>query len=241
MGQWNRQHTFDPRACGATVTSWHRSDRGITQVSGNVSEWDDQVSGDSNKNLTQGTAGSRPPYTSANSSFGGMPSLRFDGARLLDSGTWTSAQAQPFTEFLCGDQDTASNTAQGIYVDNVATTLVATFYKPTDAANSKLNCFVGAAGINSGVDAKQKVAACSVVNGASSAMYVNALTASITGTLTGATSRLSVRLGAINTTGLSPLKGNICERITVSGSASATIRQLIQRYLSMRYGVSLAL
>lgn len=240
MGQWTRQHTFDPRAV-ATVVCWLRSDRGITLNSTTVSAWADQsASGDANKNLAQATAGSQPPYTAADSAFGGMPSLRGDGNRFMDSGTWSSAQAQPFTEFFCGDQDSASNTLQTLFYDNVAGSLV-TLYKPPDASNSNVNYFCNALAINSGVSAKQKVTACAVVNGASSALYVKALTASVTGTLTGATNRVSLRLMALATTAANKLLGHVCEYICVSGSASAQTRQQIQRYMSMRYGVSLAL
>lgn len=79
------------------ATLWLEADSGVTEVSGNVSVWEDQTS--NNHDFSQGTAGSRPAHVA--SVYGSHSAVRFDGvndflsmtsgtlADLIDNDGWT--------------------------------------------------------------------------------------------------------------------------------------------------------
>lgn len=93
---------------------WREADSSsIVLVSGQVSSWPDtSLSGDANRNLTQGTAANRPTFNSSNPFFNGRPTVDFDGVNdVLDSGLFTGRPiAQPTTYYFVTRWGTTANT-----------------------------------------------------------------------------------------------------------------------------------
>lgn len=238
MGQWTRQHTFDPRAVGVTIRAWYRMDRGITLNSTTISAIADQsAQGDSNRNLAQATAANQPSYTSADSAFKGMPSAVFDGTpKYMLSGTWSASNTQPCFWLFVGLSGNVS-AAQRFAFDAQTATEHALF-SPTSSKNASV--FAGTT-LNSGAS----IAAASVVgitfNGGSSAVYVNALTATASGNA-GAAALPALTYGAgFNLTAGNSWVGTNTELLLVGSVPSATVKERLMRYAAMRYGTTLAL
>jgi hypothetical protein len=79
---------------------------GITTVGGNVSQWNEQVSGDPQENATQAVAGNRPAYNVTDPVYAGEPTLSFTlGTKLLQTGNWAVPPPNTGTIFFVGNFD----------------------------------------------------------------------------------------------------------------------------------------
>lgn len=164
---------FTPAAF--TPVAWYQHGIGITTVAGAVSVWTDSSgTGDTHKNLTNGTAGKRPAYTAIDSNFGGQPSLAFLNASdsYLASGTWTTPLAQPFTIVWIGDDSLVTTTT--FVWDDLGTLEQTSLFMQSTPTATLLN---HQAGIVSNFP--QAIASpCIVIaiyNGSQSALYFNGL------------------------------------------------------------------
>lgn len=108
--------SFDPRTI-SDCTAWYRSDLGVTTVSGNVSAWACQVTGDSNKDFVQATALSRPIYTTSDANWGGLPSLSSTGSQRMTTGVWGVALPSVATYIAIGRMTSAAGAAAREFLD----------------------------------------------------------------------------------------------------------------------------
>jgi hypothetical protein len=69
-----------PVTSGLSV--WLRADMGVlTNATGNVTNWQDQATGDGSQNATQGTATNQPLFVASASGLNNQPVVRFDGVK----------------------------------------------------------------------------------------------------------------------------------------------------------------
>lgn len=208
--------------------AWFRSDLGVSIVGSGVATWADQ-SGNA-RDVTQGTDPNRPGWSASDALFGGKPALTWAGAQWLDGSAWNIAQ--PFTVYVAGQAGTFADWKTFLdYNGTGARTIVRA--DPTHAFAT----FAGTANVlSANVSGPSLMAA--VFNGASSAHYVNSLTAG--GTSSPGSGGLGTpRIGA-GPGGVYPLQSTsrLCEIVVVSGADSAAQREQMFRYLSRRYGIA---
>lgn len=234
----NRGRVADPTGFLPTQISglqlWLRADRGVTLVSGAVSQWNDYSgTGDSNKNVTQSTSTKRPTPNTADANFNNQATLTFDGTDdYLVSGTWSSALSQPatwFAAYRAGSVATGRSAFDGIASGN-------RHFTGNTGTDGFVNMYAGTTVLAGAVNkASTKVYTCSVFNGASSALYVNDFSSSVASGNAGSHSLTGVTIGAnFLTTG--PIAGEIAEIIAYSGALNAAQRAQVQDYLTRRYG-----
>ena len=237
MGQWTRQHTFDPRAAGATVACWYRLDRGVTLNGSSISALADQSAiGDSNRDLTQGTALNQPTYTAAASAYKGQPIAVGAGvaSQFMLSGTWSAALATPCFWMAIADSD-----AVGIRcIFDRQTASEHTMF--VNAATQNIACFAGSTLASSTSVTNPSVVACEL-NGASSKLYANALTAVATGAAGTNTLPSLTFMASFSTLLANSWTGSVAELIGFSTVPSTSQKESIMRYAAMRIGLSLAL
>jgi hypothetical protein len=102
---------------------WLRADKGVTLVSGRVSQWDDQSrTGDANKNVAQATAGKQPLFNASDANLGGRPSFTFSKTRKdrLRSGTWAVSNPSPATWFAVGSLTSRDTGGYTLLTDGIA-------------------------------------------------------------------------------------------------------------------------
>jgi hypothetical protein len=82
--------TFTPKAIAGLV-DWHRADKAVTLNGGTVAQWNDQSgTGDSNKNVAQGTTAKPPTLNAVDTAYNERVTLSFVAANSqeLRSTTW---------------------------------------------------------------------------------------------------------------------------------------------------------
>lgn len=210
--------------------AWFRSDLGVSIVGSGVATWADQ-SGNA-RDVTQGTDPNRPGWSASDALFNGLPALTWAGAQWLDGAAWNIAQ--PFTVYVVGQAGTFADWKT--FLDhNGAGARSIVRADPTHAFATH----AGTANVlSANVSGPSLMAA--VFNGASSAHYVNSLTAG--GTSSPGTNGLGTpRIGAW-TAGVYPLQSTsrLCEIVVASGADSAAQREQMFRYLNRRYAIAVA-
>lgn len=213
------------------LRAWFRADTGVTNSSGHASAWADQSgTGDTNKNLAQGTGAAQPTINAANASFNNQATLDFDSGDYMVSGTWTSALAQPATVFFCGK----TLGAGGVYY----------IFDGLNANEMNAAGVSGYSAIQAGALLFQvpdfgstPFVGAGLYNGGSSKIYNNALTAIITGAA-GAGGLTGMTVGA-DYTGASKVTGSIAEILVYSGALSAPDFATVMNYLGTRYGITI--
>lgn len=212
---------------------WLRADLGITLSGGNVQTWADQSGvGDSNRNVI-GSSGTWPTINSANSAYNNQRTVHFTGSEVLISGTWSSAQALPETDWIAGNNNGAATNqyyadgivgnarvisnhllAQGMELFN-GTVLSGS---QSEAAGTPL--FFGAYFDSS--------TSCKIYDSSTTALVTGSC-----GTTTGTRTGLTVGNGGAHTTGL---VGDIAEVVIVGGAMSAGNMTNLLGYFRSRYG-----
>lgn len=219
------------------IQFWVKADTGITLNSTTVSGWADQsLTGDSNKNLAQGTAAAQPTYNSSDAGYNGQATLSFDSGDYMVSGTWSSSLAQPATHYLVGS--TAVNGA----ADPLATDGI-------DASNrqsisgligtGKWTIYAGSAAVT--VPTTTTVAkhvVCASFAGVSSAVYVDTYSAAEVSATPGTHSLTGVTVGA-RYSGSNQWAGKIAELIIYSGTHTEEQRRVVMQYLGTKYGITI--
>lgn len=231
---------WTPNALSGLVL-WLRADMGVTLSSGNVSSWADQSGlGDSGRNAVQATGANQPPFVSSDPSYNGQPTIgNFASGQYLQTGNWSASYATPFTLIVAGN--VLNNTGNR--------------YLTASAMTNRLDMFNqgGWASVIGGPDASSVILAdtshdlvaksifCVEWNGASTKLFVNSKTASLTGDAgtppLGAYPQIfgNYRGGAAGyETG-----GKIAEVIAYSRALASTERDSVLEYLARRYAVAL--
>ena len=219
---------------------WNRADLGLHTATG-ISQWDDQSgTGDANKNFVQAVGGKQPTRNVADAAYNNQSTFSFasSGPQFMVSGTWAvPPPVATGTWFLVGNQD--GSASQQAYLDGITAALLRLDNNNAGLGASQLRFFLSAAGLVAGGLTNSHpsiIAVQSVAGSASSALFVNALTAVATGN-PGTSAPTGVVVGA-NVSGLVPLNGKIAELIAYNRILAANEMALVFAYLSTRYGIT---
>lgn len=218
------------------VLAWFRADLGVTNVSGKASAWANQIAGDSNTNLAQGTAGLRPTISASDALYNNQAVLVGGATIFMASGTWAAPLAQPFTWFAIGN-DSGGSGSQYFIEGNIS------------GANRSILGVEVLSGAYSTYSGSQLVAGTrtsaprmiggSNDNAGTSSVFVDSMTASAT-----------VGAGGIGGNGITALTAmasyagtanldKLAEIIICSGAMSAPDRALLRSYFNARYAMSI--
>ena len=217
---------------------WLRADLGITLNGSTVSAWADQSGlGDANRNLSQATGANQPTYNSSDTNFAGRPSLSNAGTtRMSTAASWSASYATPFSLYAVVKDDTSPGNAY--VLSNLSGTDSGIF---TNIASSRHVGLDGAANFSGTLAIPAGSAVGGEFNGASSNLYINAITANATGN-TGAVPNLGANgmcIFNLNGGASFPLVGRIAEVVAFSSLLSAGNRALLLNYFGSRYGISI--
>ena len=215
---------FEPQARGDCEV-WFDTRAGVTEASG-VAAWADQGPiGDPLRNLAEAT--NKPDLVTADADFNGEDSISFVGANSdrLTSATFAASVSQPLTIYLVFRWSAGA----GGYVFDGPNTRVAFTYGT--GGNGFL--YAGASfDVNTSADTTYVV--CLVVNGASSAAYLDDPASAVATGDAGSDVFDSLKLGA-RFTNANFLTGKIAAFGAFSGAHNQTDRTEIMNGLSARY------
>jgi len=210
----------------AGVAHWYRSDLGVTQSGGFVSQWSDQIG---TAHLVQGTGANQPAYNATDAAYNNQPTLQSTAVNMfLASGAAASTQA--FTIWLVGEFSTASGTMVGLVVGASARPAI---YRAGGNVTIDANTVLG-----SGVSSAAKHATLGVYNGGSSFVGVdNWLTGGVSGAA-GAANGIAIAVFAY-TNGTFGTVGKCAEMIIQSGTPTAAEKTAMAAYFTARYAVTI--
>ena len=218
----------------SNLVAWFRADKGLTLSGSSVNGWADQSgTGDNNKNLV-GTSHA-PTLNASDASYNNQASISFASAssQYLISGTWSVSLSQPATIFVVGNTDGTST--KQFFVDGQGATQRMAIYNHSSA--TQLSAYAGTDLAPTGLVDGSPMAIGAVFNGASSAVYVNAKTAKITGQA-GNNVITGIVVGA-DLTAANLLNGKCCELIYYSRALLQTEITQLLTYLTQRYSITL--
>ena len=204
---------------------WLRADQGITLATG-VSQWND-LSGNGN-NVAQATGSKQPTYNATDVAYNGMPTLSFTSSNiqvLLATMTLT----QPFTVYVVG-QATYTGATLAMVGGNTST------FELYFTGGSLWNIYAGSA-VASTNSSTSPVVLASILNGTSSAIYVNSSAAASGSGDAGTDSSTQVAIGGVSTS-VNPFNGKIAEVLIYNSVLSTTQLGTIFQYLGNRYGIT---
>ena len=233
----------------ATILAWHRSDQGTnTIVDGAAITAYNEISGsgDANRNYTQAVANNQPSYKANWTN--GKPAIRMAFTaghfQFMKTGVWSVTTAMPWAVFFIGSLDlgTISISNQRMFSDNTPT-----FQCAQLTGTAKASILDG--GATHEVDSTTNVAGsvpfaiCSVFNGATSSLYLSALTPA-TGNIgvspsLGGTAVFMGDYGAAPDTFFGIQAGYIAEDWWVSGVPTAGQIAASFSYISSRYAIAI--
>lgn len=239
--------TFNPLGYGPT--GWWKADAGVYSDAGStlavdtntVQQWNDQSG--NGRNLSQGTAGSRPTYRT--NQLNGLPVIRFGGAtdddRLTGAAMSNFFASQGKTIFVVYKR--TANAAGGLIGDEGEGSVLIQ-YTSNGTTSSNFHRDSG------GFDGPQTVAATAGSFNIMSFMHdttnfytgVNdTRTSSLASTASGASNSLAgaLNVGDRSTTAHNFLDGDIAEILFFNSALSESQRQNIERYLAHKYSLTL--
>lgn len=212
-----------------SLKAWYKSDTGVTETSGKVSQWDDQ-SGNAN-HLTQANADQRPVKTA--SALNGYPSIDFDG---IDDIMKTAAFTldQPETVFVIFKQNTwtdGDRVFDGFY-GNFGGLL-------QNGSSPGLRQYYGdfGPGPNTDMTLSQYKLFTAIFNSTNSILQVNNGTQSGPGG-NGALNMGGFTLGAFGDGG-SNSDISVVEVVVMGAAASDAERTAMKTYVTERYGITM--
>lgn len=226
-------NTFVPTSI-AGCELWLRADLGTTIATG-VSAWADQSgTSDPNKNAVQATGSRQPTLNASDAAYNHKAtlSLAIGSVQCLQSSTWSSPIAQAFTIFLVGNDD-GSSTTQWFFdcYNGVSETELLN--------NTGLYSAAAGATLFAGATSSTPKAFGVVFDGATSAMFISAKTATSSGSLgTNNFGAAGVAIGAAFNQSAT-LNGKIAEMIVYNSDIGSTNRNLVWTYFQSRYGISI--
>lgn len=227
---------WTPARLGAALHSWWKADAGVTAAADRVSAWADQ-SGNGNT-LVQPSAPTGSPLYVAASNVGSKPALRFAAAssEFLQR-VFTAALAQPATVYIAYY---AANTANDRYFlarSGVGTNVI----RVTTAHDVLVN--MGTNLTAAGTFDNGDFGLCCVIDGVSSAIYVDDFTTPKAAATTGANAVITAAgvttFIGVSTAGTAYFDGDIAEILLVSGANDQATRNLVRDYFNARYGLGI--
>lgn len=235
---------FTPTATGSAVplndgmVFWLRADAGITKDgSDRVSQWDDQSgTGDSNKNVTQAVAGSKPLWNASSANFNNLPTLTFDNTRPdhLTSGNWGVAMPSPATWVIVGRITGYDPSGFTVMIDSKAVGSRQAAYYVT--ADNKLNWYAGAAAAGTAIAPPHTFANIVVFDTTGNA-YQTAQTP--TAGNSGAQTLAAVSIGINYDQSGSAFHGEIAEIMGFNRELTAPEVAELFSYINTRYGIAI--
>lgn len=225
------QSSWTPRNV-SNLAAWYRADLGITLSGSTVTAWADQSgNGDANRNLTSSTA---PNYVSSDSNFNNRPSIDFSVASsYLRSGVWSVARNQPVTVFIVGK---SPGTGSNAYWLDARVDTGSSQQALIQTSGNDIREFAGGFLTSSTTVTSPSVVA-AVFHSTSSALYINNVTANVTGDA-GTQNCDGITVGNYAGGGGFNQDGNICEVIVYFGTLSSTDFNNVMGYLGNRYAIS---
>lgn len=206
-----------------------------TKVATAVSRHSWVGTGDTSKNVTQGTDANRPTINLADAAFNGRNTLSFDYTAtqgLPAVGAWTTAIAQPFTSYVVASLTSAPGVTQQVMWGSSGSV----FYSAPTTPKFAIYSGTGLLGATDIRGSGAKVLA-GVHNGASSATYIsNSSSADASGNA-GATNIDKITIGT-NAAGSLPMDGKIATVLIYAGAHTAAQRAFIMQYLGNYYGIT---
>lgn len=225
--------SWAPTSLSGGVFLWLRADLGTTESGGagtGVSGWADQSgNGDSTRNMAQPTAGRRPTLNASSAALNNQKSLGGGATKGMVSGTW-SALAQPFSICWSG---IASTTAEQLLIQGASTNV----FVESTVTDKHPYMYAGSSLISGTGDLTTKHVGVAEFNGASSKIYLSALTPVATGAA-GAASLLDLSLMNITDGGALPWLGELHEFVIVPRVLGADLTTLMS-YMGARIGQSI--
>jgi hypothetical protein len=188
-----------------------------------VGAWVDQ--GAAGDVVTQSTTAAKPTYRASEATYNNQPAVYFDGGDLLQIASFSSgAITQPFTIFAVCDNDLVSH-----YFDGGSVNL--RFFKSTTQYQLRAGAILGPGGTS---DANPHIFALKL-NGVSTEVYEDGVS-ELSGDA-GTNALDGVTLGA-RQTAASWMRGYFTRFLVYTGLLSTGNMNLIQNFLSARYGIS---
>lgn len=223
LGAWT------PRRRGSRLFAWFRADASnILLTSGAVERWYDRSG--NGRDLAQSTPANRLGWSASESAFNNRAAVLGTGSGWLDAiAAWTLTQ--PFTVYVVGQSGSFADW-RTILDHNGSGARSAVRVETSNL----LATYAGVANVTSANVANASIFA-TIFNGASSAHYVNSVTAS--GTSSPGTDGLGTpRVGA-GPGGIYPLQSTsrVCELIVLTGADSSDERAQMLRYLRGWYAL----
>lgn len=228
------KYWFSPPSIPGLV-AWYRADMGVTIGTGVVGWADQSGTGDANKNLGQGNPPLQPAFNASDANYNGKPTLGFAtiSSNYMASSVWSLSLPQPYSAFVVGNGDGAA--ANEYFTDGVV--LDSGDMLATNTTNSKPALYAGTL-LSGGVSTGAPMVMGADFNGASSAMYQNAVTAAATGNA-GTSNRTGLIIGCAANVSGGFLNGRIAEIVIYSSVISAAQRSQLFSYFGFRYAISI--
>lgn len=214
-----------PTIIGSSLAMWLRGDA-VTLNGSTVSSWNDR-SGNT-RHALQGAAGAQPTLVA--NGIGGQPALSFDGGDYMDVTNLTVSR--PYTVIVVG---TSTSQNGRFFHDGVSVGSRTVLYGPS---GTQIAAY-GSVAITATADASSAKIYSALHNSTSSTLRINGSSTSGNLGLSGLASGLRIGVAADLSAG-SYLIGRIAEIIVASRALTAAENALIERYLSHRYGITVA-
>jgi hypothetical protein len=202
-------------------TLWFRAD------TGSVSSWTDQSA--NAKHAVQADSGKQPAITASNASFNNQSTYDFTVGDFLQTPSLGAAQTQPYTLYICFLASAGTFVTDGLDATHRVIPLI---------SGGTLYLHAGAYGVQSTTNPNAKHVWCGVVNGGSSAWYVDKYNTTEDTGDAGAHTFSGLTIGA-GWDGGSGVTASIPEIAIFAGSHSSGNRQSMMEYMGTRYGVTI--
>jgi hypothetical protein len=211
------------------IFAWWRSDLGISQTSGSVNSWTDQI-GAKVLAVNGSFLETSPTYTSVNSNFNNFPSLDFgtigtEGLQLL----WTLAQ--PFSIFYCYRLTNTAISGVNYMLADTAANAWLIYLDSTPEWNYQ--SAIGSVSLNSFIDINNH-AVCFIPGGTADHLYIDGSGTDLDNTASSATTSTQIIVGYDGTNAI--INFSIAEIIVCTGTSSLITRQQVFAYFAKRYG-----
>jgi len=216
----------------AGLALWLRADQGLKQTTNRVNEWDDYSgSNEPAKNAVQVVATMQPTFSPSDVEYNNQPTVSFAAAtnQFLATGTWAAIAAQPTTILVVGNDD--GTTSSQFFCDG-ATQRNAIFKTST-----VYGLFAGSSLYSPPLPTGIPAVIVASFSGATSTMYVNAMTPKATGPA-GTQGIDAFHVGS-SSVGNSSLNGKIAEVVVYTHTLSSSELNSLLLYAASRYNITL--
>lgn len=219
--------TFDPSNAGP-LAAWYRSDQGITQSGGTVSQWSD-LSGNA-RHLTQATSANQPAY-GAISGANSLPGLTFANASSTSMAVTFTAIGQPIHLFTVV-KIAAYGSNQGIVCGgSIGECLLC----EGDVSGANPDIYMGGPGISFATSDTTTFALWECLANTTSSSIIRGNGSAVTGSV-GSNTLSGITLGRLISSAFSSCV--ISEVALYSAAVAGTNLTSLRAYFALRYGVA---